>query len=208
MSKTKDKSKEFFDRQSWVGIDTIKPYSRNNKIHPQDQINLLVDLIDKIWFTMPLLIDKDGVIVSWHWRYLAAKQLGLEEIPVIKIDDISDEMLKEYRIFDNRISDLATYNLENLKIELDSIGSESLSDLFSDFSLDTLDTTERKEDWKTQSDKNFDFRNNPVKTIALFFSWEEYIDIMSRVEVLNKHYWEDNISDLAYKIFVDENNWA
>lgn len=104
-------------------------YARNNKKHPEQQIELLASNIKEFGFTQPILIDKDNNIIAGHGRFLAAKKLGMTELPCILIDDLSETQIKALRISDNRLSELADTDWEMLKIEM-----EELKDL--DFDVD------------------------------------------------------------------------
>jgi len=104
-------------------------YARNNKKHPEQQTELLASNIKEFGFTQPILIDKDNNIIAGHGRFLAAKKLGMTELPCILIDDLSETQIKALRISDNRLSELADTDWEMLKLEM-----EELKDL--DFDVD------------------------------------------------------------------------
>lgn len=71
-------------------IEEIKPYKKNAKNHPPEQINALAKSIKEFGFNQPIVIDKNNVIIVGHGRYEAAKVLGLEEVPVI-VADLDEE---------------------------------------------------------------------------------------------------------------------
>lgn len=136
------------DRIIRVDINTLKPYEKNNKKHPEEQISLLVQNIDKFGFTNPLLIhnnDKnEKVIIAGHGRYEAAKRLGMKELPCIYINDLSENQIKALRISDNKLTELSETNWDFLKEEY--------------FELKDLNTgIEFLTGWE---DKDFDFMNN------------------------------------------------
>jgi len=105
-------------------IREIKPYPKNAKKHPQKQIDLIAESIKKFGFDSPIIIDKNNEIIAGHGRYLAAKQLGLEEVPTISKETLTDEEVKAYRLADNKISEsewdmgLAVDELKELSAEL------------------------------------------------------------------------------------------
>ncbi|HMT01127.1 MAG TPA: ParB/Srx family N-terminal domain-containing protein, partial [Candidatus Absconditabacterales bacterium] len=99
-------------------VDQLIPYEFNNKIHPEDQINKIANSIQECGFRSPILIDENNVILAGHGRLLGAKKLGLKEVPVIQFTDLTELQKKKYRILDNKLADLAEWNIENLKIEL------------------------------------------------------------------------------------------
>jgi len=80
-------------------------------------------LIQKVGFNVPLVIDKEGVIVKGHARYKAAKLLGMEELPCI-ISENDDAVNNDDRILDNKISELSKWDMVKLSYELDEVGIE------------------------------------------------------------------------------------
>lgn len=100
-----------------VEISKLKEYYKNNKIHTEDQISLLVQAIDKFGFTTPLLIDSNNIIIAGHGRKVAADRLGLKKVPCIVIDDLTENEIKALRIADNRIGELAETSMLNIKEE-------------------------------------------------------------------------------------------
>jgi site-specific DNA-methyltransferase (adenine-specific) len=85
-------------------IDEIKPYGKNAKKHPTKQVQAIASSIIQFGFNQPIVVDKDDVIIVGHGRYLAAHTLGLEKIPVIKVD-ITGEQAKAYRLADNKLNE-------------------------------------------------------------------------------------------------------
>ena len=77
--------------------------------------------IEQFGFKVPIVIDKNNVIVCGHTRYKASKQLGLKEIPCIRADDLTEEQIKAFRLADNKVSEVAEWDMEKLNIELDEI---------------------------------------------------------------------------------------
>lgn len=74
----------------YIEIKKIKPYKNNAKNHPTDQIQKIANSIEKFGFKIPILIDKDNVIISGHGRYKACQLLNIDKIPAIKITDLND----------------------------------------------------------------------------------------------------------------------
>ena len=95
---------------------------------------------------MPIVIDKDNVIVAGHTRYKASKELGLETVPCIVADDLTEEQIKAYRLADNKVSELAEWDIDLLGEELDGIFDIDMSDFGFDLSEDEPTApTERKD---------------------------------------------------------------
>jgi ParB-like chromosome segregation protein Spo0J len=88
-----------------VAVQDIVPYEKNPKEHPQAQIKKLASIIREYGFLVPVLIDKSNVIISGHCRYEASKVLGLEVVPVIRAEHLTETQIKAFRIADNRIAE-------------------------------------------------------------------------------------------------------
>lgn len=124
-------------------IDEIIPYI-NNPRNNDAAVETVAASIKEFGFKQPIVIDKDGVIVAGHTRHKAAKRLGLATVPCIMADDLTEQQIKAYRLADNKVAELATWDAELLTIELDAIteldmvefGFESFGD----------DDTEQKKD--------------------------------------------------------------
>ena len=105
------------DKICKVKSELIIPYDKNNKKHPEAQINLLVENIKRFGFTNPLLIDENNIIIAGHGRYEAGLKLGFNEFPCIKVDDLTESEKRALRISDNRVGELAEIDWDNLKEE-------------------------------------------------------------------------------------------
>jgi ParB-like chromosome segregation protein Spo0J len=91
------------DIESWP-IEKILPYEKNVKVHSEEQINKLVEIIKDRGFRRPITVDKDGVIIAGHGRKLAALRLGFTHLPVIVERHLSAEQIEADRISDNMIA--------------------------------------------------------------------------------------------------------
>jgi hypothetical protein len=121
-----------------VAIDSIKPYEKNAKKHPESQIKKLAEIIQEFGFKVPILVDSDFVIIAGHGRLLAAKHLGLAEVPVNIADDLTPQQIRAYRIADNKIAE-TDWDLELLETEIREIDNELLDYLgFEDAELEEL----------------------------------------------------------------------
>lgn len=103
-----------------IDISKIKPYE-NNPRHNDEAVDAVANSIREFGFKVPLVIDKDNIIVTGHTRYKASIKLGIKEVPCIRASDLSEEQVKAFRIADNKVSELATWDMEKLSLELDDI---------------------------------------------------------------------------------------
>lgn len=83
----------------------LKPYRKNAKKHPPEQVERIANSIREFGFQQPLVIDTEGVIVIGHGRFEAAKKLGLDEVPCLIADDLTDEQIKALRLADNKVAE-------------------------------------------------------------------------------------------------------
>ena len=100
-------------------ISEVKPYVRNPRKNDKT-VQLLVDIIPKVGFNVPIVIDKKSVIVKGHARYAAAIKLGMTEVPCV-VTDADEETIKLDRLADNKISEFSEWINEDLMHEVDMI---------------------------------------------------------------------------------------
>lgn len=112
-------------------ISDITPYEKNPRKN-DSAVKYVANSIKEFGFKVPIIIDKDGVIVAGHTRYKAAIKLKMKEVPCITADDLSKEQIKAFRLADNKVSD---YSLWDNKLLLEEL--EGLEDIFTGF--DTSD---------------------------------------------------------------------
>lgn len=101
-------------------VADLKPYLKNPRKNDK-AAKVVAESIKQFGFNVPITIDKDGVIATGHTRLKAAIQLGMEEVPVIQLTDLTPDQVKAWRLVDNRTSELAEWDFEQLAIELSKI---------------------------------------------------------------------------------------
>lgn len=119
-------------------LSELKPYD-NNPRNNDDAVQYVAESIKQFGFKVPIVIDKDNVIVAGHTRYKACKRLGIDKVPCVIADDLTEEQIRAYRLADNKVSEISTWDLEKLELELDSITLE-----MSDFGFDDFESTDRE----------------------------------------------------------------
>ena len=102
------------------GIDEIRPYE-NNPRKNDGAVDAVAASIREFGWKVPVVIDKDGVIVAGHTRYKAAQKLGIERIPCVIITDLTEEQIKAYRLVDNKVSEFSRWDYDLLKKEIETI---------------------------------------------------------------------------------------
>lgn len=114
-------------------IDELVPYVNNPRFN-DDAVEYVANSIKEFGFKVPIVIDKNNEIVAGHTRYKASIELGLDEVPCIVADDLTEEQIKAFRLADNKVSEKAEWDFELLQEEL-----EDLNINMSDFGFDDLD---------------------------------------------------------------------
>lgn len=126
----------------YMPIENLKPYENNAKIHTVEQIEQIKASITEFGMNDPIAIWKDNIIIEGHGRLLACKELGFKELPVIRLDNLTDDERKAYTLVHNKLTmntdfdiDLLNEELETIEIDMTEFGFEDLSS-FDDFGED------------------------------------------------------------------------
>ena len=98
-------------------ISDLREYE-NNPRNNEAAVEAVANSIKEFGFKVPIIVTKDNVIIAGHTRYKASHRLGLQEVPCIVADELSEEQIKAFRLVDNKTSELATWDLEKLEEEL------------------------------------------------------------------------------------------
>lgn len=119
----------------YVGLDTIEPYETNAREHGKDDVEAIVKSIQEFGFNDPIGVWHN-TIVEGHGRLLAAKKLGLDKVPIIRLDDLTDEQRRAYMLAHNKTAELSSWDMEVLASELKDISDIDMSEF--GFNLDEL----------------------------------------------------------------------
>lgn len=154
-----------------VKLSEIFPYYDN----PRDNTNAVEptkESIKRFGFVKPILVDKNGVIIAGHTRYVAAYQLGMEFVPVV-YSDMDDEMAKKYRILDNKLAEKSSFDEDQLLEELRNmeVPTDMQAFFFEDinqmlnFSLDSINQQAEEyggfqDDYSQVEEENFEAPSN------------------------------------------------
>ena len=123
----------------YIKIEELKPYKNNAKIHTTEQIEQIKKSIKDYGMNDPIGVWKDNTIIEGHGRLEACKQLGYEEVPIIRLENLTDEERRAYTLIHNQTTMNTGFNIELLNNELEDITID-LSDYgFEDFKLDELE---------------------------------------------------------------------
>lgn len=131
-------------------IEELIPYI-NNPRNNDEAVDAVASSIKNFGFKVPIVIDGQNEIITGHTRYKAAKKLGLKEVPTIKASDLSSEQVKAFRLADNKVSEIATWDIEALNIELAEISAMELDLDMSDLGFEEIEAIKEVEE-----DEEFD----------------------------------------------------
>lgn len=140
-------------RIEYIPIEDIKPYENNAKLHPQEQIQQIKNSILEFGFDDPIAVWKDNVIIEGHGRLIAAQELGYKEIPVIRLDNLTDEQRRAYTLVHNKLTMNSGFDIEMLNIELGGIDRIDMSDFGFEFEPsfgDSSDSEVVEDDFETE----------------------------------------------------------
>ena len=102
----------------YLPIKALKPYEKNTRKHQKKDIDNIAKSIEKFGMNDPIGIWKDNIIVEGHGRLLACKQLGMTEVPCVRLDHLTDEQRREYAIAHNATAELSEWDFDILPDEL------------------------------------------------------------------------------------------
>ena len=140
----------------YVNIDSIKPYENNAKLHPQEQIEQIKKSIEKFGMDDPIGVWKDE-IVEGHGRLIACKELGFEEIPIIRLDHLTDEERKAYTLAHNKLTMNSDFDIDILNEEIENITDIDMSEF--DFNVDFEEVFKQNERHRTNDTYNLELVN-------------------------------------------------
>ena len=170
----------------YVDINSIKPYKNNAKLHPEEQIEQIKKSIEQFGMDDPIGIWKDE-IVEGHGRLIACKELGYTEVPIIRLDHLTDEERKAYTLAHNKLTMNSDFDIDILNDELDDILNIDMSDFgFNNIELiNDLNEIERK-----------DLSNNIFEKYEIIIKCEDEMDLQEKYEKLVEEGYECQISTL------------
>ena len=119
-----------------IDLDKLTPYERNPRKNDA-AVDKVAASIKEFGFKVPIVIDNDGIIVTGHTRYKAAQALGLQTVPCVIADDLTEEQIKAFRLVDNKVGEIAEWDLDILADELVDISEIDISEFAFDLAGDT-----------------------------------------------------------------------
>jgi ParB-like chromosome segregation protein Spo0J len=108
-----------------VAVSALIPYARNSRTHSDEQVAQIAASIREFGFTNPVLIDADSGIIAGHGRVMAARKLGMDTVPCLRLGHLSDTQKRAYIIADNKLALNSGWDDESLQIELLALNDDS-----------------------------------------------------------------------------------
>lgn len=140
----------------YIPIDSITPYENNAKIHTDEQIEQIKRSIEEFGMNDPIGIWKDNIIIEGHGRLMACKELGMEEVPIIRLDNLTDDQRKAYTLIHNQTTMNTGFDLDILNEELENIEID-----MSDFGFDEIELDDIEEEQEIVEDEVPDVPEEP-----------------------------------------------
>lgn len=159
-----------------IDVAALTPYENN----PRDNdgaVEAVANSIKEFGFKVPIIIDKDNIIVAGHTRLKAAKELGYNRVPCIVADDLTEEQIKAFRLVDNKAAELATWDFEKLDLELSELSDLDMS-LYGFSSLKPVDNAD--DETNNTTDTGFNYKEQ-YGVIVICQDEAEQEDIYNRL---------------------------
>jgi hypothetical protein len=161
-------------------VDDLIPYARNSKIHDETNVNLIAGSIKSFGFNNPVLLDGENGIIAGHGRVLAAKKLGMKQIPTIELQGLSETEKRAYIIADNRLTEKSEWDKDMLGLELADLKALNID-------LDSIGFNESEVEELLGAESEFpeiDDRDAPLtKTFTVNYdNAEDYEEVISKIE--------------------------
>ena len=136
-------------------IDDLKMYENNPRKNDK-AVDAVANSINSFGFKVPIIVDKNNVVICGHTRVKASKKLGMTEVPCVIADDLTDEQVKAFRLADNKVSELAEWDLDKLEEELKFIDMD-----MAQFGFEDLETSMERDVLEDDFDENAELPENP-----------------------------------------------
>lgn len=179
----------------YIAIGEIKEYGKNARTHSPEQVEQLINSITEFGFTNPVLVDENNELIAGHGRTMAATRLGLDEVPAIRLTNLSADQKKALRIADNQLALNAGWDLDLLAAEVQELDLDGFDiDLlgFSDEYLDELLSDAAADDKEKEP-----YADGVAGSMAANFGVAPFsiIDTRRKEWVDRRRWWQSMIGD-------------
>jgi len=159
----------------YKNIEDIIPYE-NNPRHNENAVDYVANSIKEFGFKVPIIIDKENVVVTGHTRLKASEKLGIKKVPVIMASDLTEEQIKAFRLADNKVAQFSSWDMEKLELELEDINIDMCEFGFEDLNM----VIEDNEQIDETTDTHFNYKEQ-FGVIVMCKNEEEQEQIYNRL---------------------------
>ena len=182
----------------YLPVMALEEYTNNTRKHTDEDVEQIMHSIERFGFSDPIGIWSDhNVVVEGHGRLMAAKHLGMTEVPCVRLDHMSDEDRRAYSIMHNKTAELSEWNFDTLQLELDDI---DLSDFDVSFDDDLSDIERKKSDLFFKDKNKFDDEREEDE------EYNAFIDKFKDKHTTDDCYTPDNIYEAVADYVADKYN--
>lgn len=126
------------NKYSQIAITALTAYPNNARTHSPEQIDKIARSIEEFGFINPVLINKDNMIMAGHGRVMAAKKLGMKQVPCLRVEGLSDAQIRAYILADNKLAEDAGWDFDLLNIELTELNDMDFDITLTGFTFDDI----------------------------------------------------------------------
>lgn len=169
----------------YLSPDKLIPYVNNSRTHSESQITQVAASIKEFGFTNPILLDEDNGVIAGHGRLLAAKKLGLDSVPTVKLENLTDAQRKAYIIADNKLATNAGWDVDLLSLEMQNLKELDFDLGITGFELEEINALLRSSDEKEfEYDFDDDEESQPTKTVEGYAEFSVVLQQENKDKVL------------------------
>jgi ParB-like chromosome segregation protein Spo0J len=187
-----------------VAVGALIPYARNARKHSDEQVAQIAASIREFGFNAPVLVDADNGIIAGHGRVLAARKLGLAEVPCLRLKHLTDAQRRAYILADNRLAELGGgWDEEMLKVEFEQLTETDFDINLTGFDstevenlLNQIDSTANTENGKNPLEKLDKYLESETKVISISYESDEFISTVNRLDRIMKQHGFSSYSPL------------
>jgi hypothetical protein len=165
-------------------VADLIPYARNSRTHSDEQITQIAASIKEFGFLNPVIVDGENGIIAGHGRVMAAKKLGMTELPVVEASHLTDAQRRAYIIADNKLALNAGWDDEMLRVEFDELGAMGFDLDLTGFSADFLQgqVLAQQPLGLTPDEKLENYLDGDTKILRLAYSQDELETVVSLLD--------------------------
>lgn len=183
-------------------ISSIHPYPNNPRVIGDRAIAAVAASIEKFGWQQPIVVDRDNVIVVGHTRRLAAIHLGLEEVPVLVADDLTEDQINAYRLMDNKAGEFSEWDDDALQAEMMQLDMGDLSEFFFD-DLDKYDF-DVEDDEDDEGDDDYNMGQPIIQYNIIFDDEDQQVKWHAFVRALKTMYEDEESIAARLMRFIEE----